>query len=54
MRLNYKVREGLDSHFLQFYRLGNVYKFGSWLIGNRFKLTRVCFPEARPDLLLRL
>ncbi len=49
MGLHYKTREGLDPHFLHFYRLGSVYKFGCWLIGNRIKLTRICFPEDCPD-----
>ncbi|WP_428610617.1 AraC family transcriptional regulator ligand-binding domain-containing protein [Sedimenticola sp.] len=48
LRLNYQVTEGVDSHFFHLYRISNAYRFYSWLIGNRIKLTRVCFPEPRP------
>ncbi len=49
MELHYKTREGLDPHFLYFYRLGQIYKFCCWLTGNRIKLTRICFLEECPD-----
>ncbi len=47
--VNFKCVKGLDRHILDFYRLSNSYRFFCWLISQRIKLIRVCFPGPKPD-----
>lgn len=42
------IRDSVDPHLLYWVKIHWAYKFQCWLVGQRIRLTRVCFSSARP------
>ena len=42
------IRDSVDPHLLHWVKIYWVYKFQCWLVGQRIKLTRVCFTASKP------